>query len=148
MSFRHLSPRPLTATMLASSADPTEPDIPLSELQAAPTRLVVNDRPVPVTAEIWRDLMPSVTPQGSPLAVLLHLPEDAPTVTVTRLWVVLGNQVWFGTASRATASTTWVARNGPEWPEHASTDVIADILLTPPNRVLVRVPGVIIRGAY
>ena len=148
MSTRHLSPLTLTATMRGSADDPTEPDIPLSELQAAPTSLVVNDRTVPVTAEIWRDLMPSVIPQGSPLAVLFHLPDDAPAVTVTRLWVVLGNQVWPGTASRATASTTWVARNGPQWPEHASTDVIAEILLTPPNTVLVRVPGVVIRGAY
>ena len=148
MSASHLVSLAFAGGMLGGCGVLSEPDPPLSQLRAAPTSLVVDDRVVPVGAEIWRNLMPSIGPRGSPLTVFLHLPGNAPALTVTRLWVLLGDQVWSGPAERDQGTTTWVARNGPEWPVGASTEVVGRIRLDSQRSVLVRVPGVVIGGAY
>lgn len=148
MSLRRLV---LAGSLLAASgcsSGPTETEPSLLELRTAPTTLVVGGRAVPVSAEIWRNLMPSIGPAGSPLAAFIRFPQDAPSLAVTRIWVLLGEDSWSGPASLTVDSQTWMARNGPEWALGSQAEVVARLRLVGGRLRLVRVPAVTIQGAF
>jgi hypothetical protein len=126
--------------------------LPVAELAAASSSVVINGQELTLVASIWRDFMPVSPPDGKPLVAVLRV--QAPggvrissTFHVDAAWLVNGGEVWAtGVADERleTQSPMYyevVARDGPKWAPGASVDVVVRIRESSGASHLLRVAG-------
>jgi hypothetical protein len=103
------------------------PTMPIQLLLAAPETIKVDGRVLTLTADLWRDFMPS-TDHGdhSQLIALVHIEATGtaqlPTsISSDAIWIVNGNEVWksyFSDEQVLPAKPnriSRIARDGPHW---------------------------------
>jgi hypothetical protein len=122
---------------------PSDPE--LSELRDAPTSITLVGEPFALTVYLYRDFMPSSPPDGRPLAAVVRLPHNLTTVSVDRIWVIFGDEVWSAGAERVPGTQDWVARDGPKWGPGVRVDVVARLQEGDGEGVLVRAANRVIQ---
>jgi hypothetical protein len=125
----------------ACSASPVAPDPMASQLRSAPTAAVIAGTHVELQASLWRNFQPIVPPGGAPLIVSVTVPQSATAISIDRIWVLFGNEVFSGTPEQTSGSTEWVLRGGPQWGPNVAVDVVARLAATGSASQLVRVAG-------
>ena len=153
VEFVHRSGRLKIATVcslvfVACSANPVAPEPIFTELQAAPTAATVAGMRVELQVALWRNFQPIVPPDGSPLIVSVRLPPSTTGISIDRIWVLFGDQVWSGTPEQNPGSAEWVARDGPKWGPNVTVDVVARLNATGSPRQLVRAAGQPINAVF
>lgn len=127
-----------------------------SELLAAPLDLKFGGVTYEVAIELWRDFMPPVTTDGSPLGAgawitavgALGWPAEITTIYV---YVVKDAEIWASKMERETGPTLpanerlYVAHDGPNWDTGIRVDVVIGLRTTNGTVHLVRTPGVLIQ---
>ncbi len=127
------------ATLSACSifGEDDTPDIPpLSELRAAPERVVIDGANLVLSTSMWRDFMPHAPPGGHPLIAIFYIstadssmfPEG---VASDAAFVVNAEQVWAAEYSRENPELdqspyriVMIARDGPKWGPNVEVDAI------------------------
>jgi hypothetical protein len=122
---------------------PSEPEHP--ELRGAPTSVILAGQPFELPVSLYRDFAPSSPPDGRELAAVVRLPDHLAAVSVERVWVLLGEQVWSAGVDHVPGSQDWVARGGPKWGPGVAVDVVARLREAGGEGVLVRAAGRIIQ---
>ena len=122
--------------------------VSLKDLRSAPAEIVLDSKPLSLTAFPWRDFMPGnlYGAEGSPLMVGLRVTaSDAKPfpsgVRIDRAWVILGGQIWevlnlrTQLKSPADNQNGWIncsesfgcqatIREGPRWGPSVEVDVV------------------------
>ena len=119
---------------------PVPPDIPIAQLMAAPDSLLLQGRVFKLSTSLWRDFMPSTTPDGAPLIALIYIEATdsasfPSSITADAVWIVYSGQVWksfFTNKARVPNPLKpnryeKVARGGPQWGPSVYVDVIVRI---------------------
>jgi hypothetical protein len=145
---RRILMRPAFAFMLvcavsACHAGPSEPEH--TDLRQAPTSVILAGQPFQLPVSLYRDFAPSSPADGQPLAAVVRLPDRLTTVSVERVWVLLGEQVWTSGVERVPGAQDWVARGGPKWGPGVAVDVVARLREAGGEGVLARAAGRIIQ---
>lgn len=151
---------PLAALAGCGADGPTAPgSIPVSELSAAPTTVVVAGKTLTLGSELWRDFQPISPPDGKPLIGALQVtasdgsavPEG---VRADAVWLVMGTEVWLGTPREERPRTETapvyelVARDGPKWGPGVNVDVVIRLRDGTNRDVLLRAANQPIRGTF
>jgi hypothetical protein len=126
--------------------------LPVADLAAASSSVVINGQQLTLVASLWRDFMPVAPPDGQPLAAILRV--QAPggvrissTFHVDAAWLVNGGEVWatgVGDERIETQSPMYyevIARDGPKWAPGASVDVVVRIRESSGTTYLLRAAG-------
>ena len=154
----------LSITLGCAKEDPVSPPMrgsivePTDELITAPTSLVI-EKTLTLTADIWRDFMPSTMPGGKRMIAVFHVvtadsSEFPRGVTADSAWVIFGDKAWWTPVSeerpRAPDSATLevVAREGPKWGPDVLVDAVLLLRDSTGQRHLLRAPGQLIYGTY
>ena len=122
--------------------------VSIKDLRSAPTEVVLDGRSLSLSADLWRDFMPSLPPMidGKPMIAVLKVAtsdkKPFPSgVRLDRAWVLFGEQMWEISEFRAQVKGTpqnkdsWincadspvcevVAREGPKWGPAVFVDVV------------------------
>ena len=119
--------------------------VSIKDLRNAATKIVLDGRPLSLSAYPWRDFMPSTlpAPDGSPMMVVLKVAtadkKPFPSgVRMDRAWVLSGEQVWETSEFRHAKNPgkdSWIncsdspvceatAREGPKWGPGVFVDVV------------------------
>ena len=122
---------------------PTDPE--LDGLRATPTSAIISGQPFALQVDLWRDFMPVAPPDGQPLAVVVRLPDQMGTVSVERIWVIFGDQLWSADTEQVPGTRDWVARGGPKWGPGVGVDVVARLREAGGREVLIRAPDRLIQ---
>jgi len=110
-----------------------------TEVASAPTQVEFASRTFTLETYLWRDFMPPIGPEGSPLMAVVRIvvsdggpfPEE---LDADLLYVVNGDEVWvttFSSESRPPAGSgvlEKVARGGPEWGPDIAVDVVVRLV--------------------
>jgi hypothetical protein len=136
------------AMFVGCSDSPTAPDPATGDLRRAPLAITVDGANVVLQTSLWRNLMPSVPPSGSPLLATIRLPTSVKSASVDRVWVLLGDATWEVTPERLDNSSEWMARDGPQWAPGSRVDVVARVRGMDGRTQLVRAADQIIEAAY
>jgi hypothetical protein len=104
------------------------PDLPVETLLAIPETLIVQNRTLTLSTNLWRDLMPSTDGDHSHLIALVYVETTESTqlpggVTADAVWIVSGKEVWKSFFSdeprppdeRKPYRLSAIARGGPRW---------------------------------
>ena len=115
------------------------PTLPVETLLAAPETLVVQNRTLTLSTNLWRDFMPSPDGDRSQLIALVYVeavdPAPLPAgVSSDAVWIVSGKEVWksfFSDEPRPPGEQRpnricAIARDGPRW--NGNVDVIVRVL--------------------
>ena len=138
------------------SAEPLGPELSPAELRQVPTSAgVLAGVGYRLDGYLWRDFMPTIGGGGggSPLMAALEVTAvgaDAfpASVTVDRLWVVNGDEVWAthpveeqprGGAGATTLAV--MAREGPRWGPGITVDVVVRLRAAGGGTMLLRAAG-------
>jgi len=145
----------------ASCQNPVTPSLPLDDLLAAPLVFEINGRQFKLETFVWRDLMPTVDPDGFRLnaAVYLTAVDGQPfpdEIDSNRIWVINGEDVWETTylgESRPRDSAHLyqlekVANGGPRWDVGAQVEVVVRVTVSTAARCLLRATEQTISAAY
>jgi hypothetical protein len=137
------------------------PDIPYSELIAAPETLTAEGNQLALTSNMWIDLQPKI-PSGDPsfVAILYITTIDTDSINATidadALWLVYNEQVWKSWITSETGKSAEqspnriirVVRNGPKWGSNISVDVIVRVKDGQGNMHLLRASKQLIGTTY
>jgi hypothetical protein len=137
----------IAAFVVVSSAacgSPAAPDALLAEptiaeLRAAPTVATISGTRIELQAYLWRNFQPTVGPSRTGLNVIVRLSDVPTAVTIDRVWVVVGEQVWGTTPERLPGTAEWTARDGPTWDAGVAVDAVARLRALDGTMWLVRV---------
>lgn len=145
----------------SSCQDPVVPSIPLDDLLAAPLAIEFNGRAFSLETFLFRDLMPTVDPGGSPLIAVVYLTADdgqafPDEVDCRRIWVVNGERIWETTFKDETRPRSInhinqlekVARDGPQWEIGARVEVVVRVTSSIGGTRLLRATGQVINAVY
>jgi hypothetical protein len=139
----------IAAAMSIGCGDsPTAPDPTINDLRRAPLAVTVDGTSVALQASLWRNLMPSVPPAGSPLLVTVRLSTAVTGASIDRMWVLLGDETWETTPERLGGASEWTARGGPQWTPGSRVDVIARLRAMDGRAQLVRAADQVVEAAY
>jgi hypothetical protein len=139
----------IVAAMSVGCGDsPTAPDPTTGDLRNAPLTITVDGASVALHTSLWRNLMPSIPPSGSPLLATIRLSAPVTGASIDHLWVLLGDQSWETTPERLGASSEWMARGGPQWMPGSRVDVVARVRGMDGRTQLVRAADQLIEAAY
>jgi len=139
----------LTASALAFAACSTSPLAPepsLSELRTAPTTVTIAGATVELQAALWRNFQPIAPPDGAPLIVSVRLPQS--TLSVDRIWVLFGDQIFSGTPEQTRGAAEWVLRDGPKWGPNVTVDVVVRVGAHGNSTQLLRAAGQPINAVF
>lgn len=153
-------------TPLRAFAAQTKQDSSVSskDLRNAPTMIVVGNRTLRLSAELWRDFMPGpARPDGSPLNVGVRITSDdkqpLPTgLRIHRIWVLNGEEIWDISNLRGQKSglvqekDQWVGcgvtslcqfsvSGGPRWEPGIYVDVVVRLSDSEGKEHLLRAPN-------
>jgi hypothetical protein len=125
--------------------------ISINDLRKAPTRILLDGKPLSLSAYLWRDFMPSIPSMidGKPMIAVFKVAtsdkKSFPSgVRLDRAWVLFGEQMWEtsdfreqleGPRDNKDSSEKWincpdapvceaVARRGPKWGPGVFVDVV------------------------
>jgi hypothetical protein len=126
----------LVCAVSGCNNNPSEPEP--SGLREAPTSITLVGQPFELTVYLYRDFMPSSPPDGRPLVAVVRLPDHLTAVSVERIWVIFGNEIWGGDTEQVPGTQDWVARDGPKWGPGVGVDVVARLREGDGEAVLVR----------
>jgi hypothetical protein len=128
--------KPTTETEPAAGTSPVvtySPEL-RAQLDQAPEHVRLAEREFSLSANLWRDFMPPVPPEGNFLRVRVSVAADgAPpfpsAVKVEQVWVLSGDEHWFPSlpAPNSTAGATNLEYNlgdGPKWEPGRKADVV------------------------
>jgi hypothetical protein len=138
----------VAALSVGCGDSPTAPDPTTGDLRNAPLTITVDGTSVALQASLWRNFMPSIPPNGSPLLATIRLSAPVTSVSIDRVWVLLGDQSWETTPERLGASSEWMARGGPQWMPGSRVDVVARVHGMEGRTQLVRAADQVIEAAY
>lgn len=130
----------------ACSASPVAPEPTLTELRAAPTTVTIAGMTVELQAALWRNFQPIAPPDGGPLVVAVRLPQS--TLSIDRIWVLFGDQIFSGTPEQTRGSSEWVLRDGPKWGPNVAVDVVARLGANGNSTRLLRAAGQPINAVF
>jgi hypothetical protein len=130
----------------ACSASPVAPEPSFSELRTAPTTVTIAGATVVLEAALWRDFQPIAPPDGAPLIVAVRLPQS--TLSIDRIWVVFGDQIFSGTPEQTRGAAEWVLRDGPKWGPNVTVDVVARLGANGSSTQLLRAAGQPINAVF
>jgi hypothetical protein len=111
---------------VSGCAGSTEPDPTLTQLLAAPTELAFDGMAFQAEVSAWRDFAPITPPDGQPLAVVVRIGPGFSSVSIERVWVINGGQLWGSTATRVDGTSDWVVRDGPKWGPGVTVEVVME----------------------
>lgn len=110
------------------------PDIPISQLLAAPETTIVSGRTVYLTTYLWRDFMPISPPDGKPLLGVVFITAMdglvfGNAISSDAVWIVYNQKVWKSWLTSASngGRTNQLAKSfsgGPKWGPRVSVEVI------------------------
>ena len=138
----------VAAMSVACGGAPTAPDPTINDLRRAPLTVTVDGASVALQASLWRNLMPSVPPSGSPLLATIRLSAPVASANIDRLWVLLGEETWDVAPERLAGTSDWMARGGPQWTPGSRVDVVARLRAADGRVQLVRAADQVIEAAY
>jgi hypothetical protein len=118
---------PMLLMALGCGRSPIAPDTSVGDLRAAPTQVTIGGVPITLQVHLWRDFMPITPPGGPQLRVSIQLPDQASSMTVDRIWVLYGEDLWSTVPARNAGTNVWVAGNGPQWGPGVTVDVVAQV---------------------
>jgi hypothetical protein len=130
-----------------------------SELKTAPDKVTINGRSYAIDTYLWRNFMPSTTPntKGMMASVRLKAQDGKPvasTLTAEKLWLIKSNgeAVWETTFSEqpriSNQFVEMVARGGPNLEPGSVVDVVVRLRNGKNNTYLVRSPSQTIQRTY
>ena len=93
---------------------PIGPEPVFAELRAAPLVATIAGVRVELQVTLWRNFQPITPPDGPPLVVSVRLPQSITAISIDRIWVLFGDQVWSGKPEQNLGSAEWVSRDGPK----------------------------------
>jgi hypothetical protein len=131
-------------SVLGACSSSIEPNSPIKfgqelELREASTSINLDGQSVELTAIAWRDFMPAIPLGGPPLIVVVSLPDHLNDVSVDRLWILYGDEVWEPTVEPTLRANEWRASGSPPWePGEAAVEVVAQVRDRSGNQFLVR----------
>jgi hypothetical protein len=73
MGYRWRGALIVAALSVACGGGPTAPDPTINDLRRAPLTVTIDGASVGLQTSLWRNLMPSVPPSGSPLLATIRL---------------------------------------------------------------------------
>ncbi len=133
----------------------TEPS--LDSLQAAPTEVTLANRRYQLEAYVWRDFMPSTSPNTSGLMASVRLTSKDPGVTppalaIRRLWVIQDEAVWETPVEQLPRSpqdaVEATARGGPTWEPGSAVEVVVQLDLGQGKTAWLRSPNQTIERTF
>jgi hypothetical protein len=138
-------------------SSPTEFELEVDRLQAAPDTLGIAGRTLTLEADLWRDflLVQTDPPLTTSITVADVLSRDIPeAIEVAHLWVIVGYDLWevpadlAGWTRRSPDRMELIFTGGPHWAVGTRADVVVGIL--DPNGELhrVRVADREVRGTF
>ena len=133
----------VVVTSIACAGGPAAPDATnptIADLRAAPLAITIDNAAIELRASLWRDFMPTVPPPSAPppLIAAISLSSAAAPVTIDRLWVLFGAEMWEATPERVAGTGEWIARGGPAWAPGSRVDVVARVRSSDGRAFLVR----------
>src|SRR5262245_14536534 len=137
----------IVAALSAGCGSPTAPDPTIDDLRRAPLTVTVDGTNVALQASLWRNLMPSIPPVGSPLVATIRLAAAVRSASVDRMWLLRGEETWETTPERLAGRSEWIARDGPQWTPGSRVDVVARVRSKDGRAQLVRVADQIVEAA-
>ena len=131
-------------SIVAACSSSTEPRKE-SELSAVPTSIAVDGEAVELTTRAYRDFMPPTPLDGAPLYVSVSLPDHLTDISVDRLWILYGDEVWEPAVEPTQRTDEWRWRAGgiPPWwpgesPEVKTIEVVVEVRDQSGNQFRVR----------
>lgn len=128
----------------------------LEELNASPEKVLIDTKNYIITADIWRDLMPSIDTSRKGIILSAKLKtEDGSEIdtnlTVKKAWVVKNKDFWETEIKSSSIVQPGVmvvnASNGPKWKPQEKVNVILEIHKFR-SVYLLQVKNVIINAVY
>jgi len=138
----------VAAMSVACGDSPTAPDPTINDLRRAPLTVTIDGTGVGLQTSLWRNLMPSVPPSGSPLLATIRLSGAVTSARIDYLWVLFGDETWAVTPERLAGTSDWIARGGPQWTPGSRVDVVARVRTNDRRAQLVRAADQVIEAAY
>lgn len=108
----------------------------IEEINAAPEKVLIDTKHYIITADIWRDLMPSIdtSHNGIILKVILKTEDSSDidtNLTVKNVWVIKNKDFWEAEIKSSTIVQPGVmeinASNGPKWKPREKVNVVLEI---------------------
>jgi hypothetical protein len=106
------------------------------ELDAAPEKVLIDAKNYNLSADVWRDLMPSIEKNKKGLFVSAKLKTEdgsdlAENLIVKKIWVIKNKEVWEFDSLTVNPLQQGImeikASNGPEWETHEMVNIIIEI---------------------
>ncbi len=140
------------ASLPKSAEDPS-----LESLLAAPTEVTFANRRYQLESYVWRDFMPSTSPDASGLMASVRLTSKdqgatPPALTVRRLWVIQDEAVWETPVQQLPRlpqdAIEATARGGPTWEPGSAVEVVVQLDLGQGKTAWLRSPNQTIERTF
>ena len=130
------------------------PEIPVNQLLDSPDTILVDNRQLCLSTDMWRDFQPNSPPNGKPLISFIYVTATdtaqlPSSISTDAVWIVYNNQVWKSWFTNEPIARDLlkpnrivkIAREGPKWGPDVNVDVIVRVYDGKGTQLLLRAPN-------